>query len=172
MSDFYLIAEIKSAYGSDGFVSIISHSNRRERFFELNKVYIEVFNSKKEFFVETVKIINELILIKFKNFNNINDIDFLIGKNLYVDNDNLVKLEDNSFFIHDLIGSQVFRKSILYGKIIDVLLLPANDVFVIKNLAGEEELIPAILDYIEGFDAEKKILTLKPEGDIYDTDED
>ena len=172
MSDFYLIAEVKSAYGNDGFVSIISHSNRRERFFELDKVYIEVFNSKKEFLVETVKIKNDLILIKFKNFNNINDIDFLIGKNIYVDNDSLVKLEDNSFFVHDLIGSQVFRKNKLYGKIIDVLLLPANDVFVLQNLAGEEELIPAIFDYIEGFDAKNKILTLKSEGDIYDTDKD
>ena len=44
----------------------------------------------------------------------------LVGKEIYVDNDNLVKLPDNYFFVHDLVGSSVFRNNEYFGKILDV----------------------------------------------------
>jgi 16S rRNA processing protein RimM len=172
LSDYYLIAEINSAYGNDGTVSIISHSDKQERFFNLKNVFIEVFGLKKEFLIEKVLNKKGQILIKFKNFNNKNEVDFLIGKKIFVDEGNLVKLEDNEYFIHDLIGSRVFRNNTFFGEVIDVLLLPANDILVIRNLAGEEELIPVIHDYIDYFDVQKKELTLKPGGDIYEKNED
>lgn len=172
MSDLYLIAEIKAAFGNEGFVSVISHSDKQERFFELKKVLIDVFGGKKEFFIEEVLFNKEVCLLKFKNFNSDKAVDFLIGKEIFVDEENLIKLETNEYFVHDLIGSRVIRNNEDFGVIIDVLLLPANDVIVIKNQNGEEEMLPLIFDYLESFDAKNKVLTLKPGGDIYDKNED
>ena len=50
--------------------------------------------------------------------------------------------------------------------------MPANDVYVVKDNSGNEVLIPAVNDFVEKFDPDKKIMKLKPGEDLYDTDED
>ena len=42
---------------------------------------------------------------------------------------------------------------------------------LLKNITGNEILIPAIRTFIESFDSEKKIMILKPGEDLYDEDE-
>ncbi len=170
MNEFYLIAKILSVYGNEGFVKILSYTDFPERFFDLKEVYLDFFDDKKEFFVEKVKKKKDTFLLKFKNFNSASETEILIGKEIFVDKENLIKLPENYFFVHDLIGSKVFRNDVLLGVIKDVLKYPANDVYLIDNL-GEEILIPAAFEFIQSFDPEKKILVLKPGDALYD-DED
>ena len=172
MSDFYLIAEIKSVYGKKGFVSVISYTDFPEHFFNLRKVYIELFNDKKEFFVEEVKQIKNFFSIKFKNFNSDKDVEFLSGKKVFIEAKDIVSLSKDTFFIHDLIGSKVFRNDELIGTIEDVLCLPANDVYVIKDILNKEILIPAVKEFVLSFDSVNKVLILQPGGKIYEDDED
>ncbi len=171
MNEFFLIAKIISAYGKEGFVKILSYSDFPERFFNLKQVYIDFFDDKKEFLVEKILQQNDSFLLKFKNFDSASDVEILCGKELFVDKKNLIKLPENYYFIHDLIGSKVFRNNAELGIIKDVLSYPANDVYVIESL-GKEILIPAALEFIESFDPERKILVLKPGDELYEDDED
>ena len=171
MSDFFLIAKIVSLKGKDGFVNIISHSDFPDRFYKLDKVYIDFFNDKKEFFVEKVVAQKKQIAFKFRNFDSDKDAQVLIGKDVFVDEEKAIKLPEGSYFVHDLIGSKVFRNGEEFGSLKDVLRFPANDVYVIIDTLGEEILIPAVKDYIESFDREKKILVIKPGDEIYEDDE-
>ena len=171
MSDFFLIAKIVSLKGKDGFVNIISYSDFPDRFYKLDKVYIDFFNDKKEFFVEEVLEQNKQIAFKFRNFDSDKDAQVLIGKDIFVDEEKVIKLPEGSYFVHDLIGSKVYRNGEEFGSLKDVLKFPANDVYVIIDMLGEEILIPAIKDYIESFDREKKILVIKPGDEIYEDDE-
>jgi 16S rRNA processing protein RimM len=185
VSEYFLVAKIVSVYekpglpkdkfvpgsGREGFVKIFSYSDFPERFFNLKRVYIDFYGEKKEFYIERVEKVKSFILLKFKNFDTGNDASALVDKEIFVDKDNLVKLPENYFFVHDLIGSSVYRNNLFFGKIKDVLSYPANDVYVIEN-NGEEILIPAVPDYVETFDPEKKILVLKPGDELYDNDED
>ena len=171
MSDFFLIAKIVSLKGKDGFVNIISHSDFPDRFYKLEKVYIDFFNDKKEFFVEKVVEQKKQIAFKFRNFDSDKDAQVLIGKDVFVDEEKAIKLPEGSYFVHDLIGSKVFRNGEEFGSLKDVLRFPANDVYVIIDTLGEEILIPAVKDYIESFDREKKILVIKPGDEIYEDDE-
>ena len=170
MKDFFLIAKIVSIYGREGFVRISSFSDFPERFLSLQKVYIDFFEDKKEFFVQEVRKHKNDFLLKFQNFDNNSEVDILIGKEIFVDDNDVVKLPENYFFIHDLIGSKVFRNNSEFGVIKDVLTYPANDVYVIDN-KGKEILIPAALEFIESFDHINKIMVLKPGGDFYEDDE-
>lgn len=95
----------------------------------------------------------------------------LIGKEILVDQEHLVRLSQNQFFIHDLIGSSVYRNDKLLGRIDDVLSLPANDVYVIIDANANEILIPAVKALIRSFDPEKKEMILEPGDDLYETDE-
>lgn len=184
MIEYFLIARIVSIFekpritqgksvfrsAKEGFVKIFSYSDFPERFFNLKKVYIDFFGEKKEFWVERVEKINDSVLLKFRNFDTAGDVSVLVGKEIFVDNENLIKLPDNYFFVHDLLGSEVFRNNEFFGKIKDVLSYPANDVYVIEN-NGVEILIPAVPDYLESFDPDKKILVLKPGDELYENDE-
>lgn len=171
MSDFYLIAEIKKIFSEDGFVQIKSYSDFPERFFELNKVFIEVFGNKKKFIVEDVQQHKSNFLLKFKGFSSAESIDFLIGAKVFVDETDVVKPDESTFFIHDLIGSDVYYRGEFFGKLNDVLQLPANDVYVVNHEQNGESLVPALKSTIDKFDAENKKLYLNDEFEFeYDED--
>jgi len=171
VDDLFLIAEVKSVYGTEGFVIIDSFSDFSDRFLKLESVFIEFFGSSKELVVENVKTINGKYAIKFKGFDSKSSADLLIGKKIYVNNESVVKLSDDTYFIHDLIGSQVYKGSEFLGSLEDVLIMPANDVYLIKDLKGKKILVPAIKDYIKSFDPKTKKLDLIPDCDLLYDDE-
>jgi 16S rRNA processing protein RimM len=171
VSDFFLIATIDSVFGKDGFVKIISHSDFPDRFYRLEQVYIDFWGDKKELFVERVLERKKSITLKFRNFDNDRDVQVLVGKDVFVNEKNVIRLPEGSFFVHDLLGSRVYRNNKEFGTLKDVLRSPANDVYVIENMNGEEILIPAVQDYIESFNRENKTLVIKPGNKIYEDDE-
>ena len=165
MPEFFLIAKIQSAFNKEGFVRIFAYSDFPERYFNLHKVYIDFSGIKKEFYVEKIKKEKDFFIFKFKNFNSDSDVEVLSGRDIFVDEYDVVELPADQYFIHDIIGSSVYRNEILVGKIVDVMVLPANDVYVM-DADGKEILIPAIKEFIEKFIPSEKKLFLVPEADI------
>ncbi len=172
MSDHFLIAEIKSAFGVNGLVVIDSFSDFKERFFDLKKVYIEIFGNKKQFIVDEAKLIDNKIVLKFAGFNSNSDVNILLGKKVFVDEENLVRPDSDTFFIHDLVNSQVFRNDCKIGIVEDILVLPANDVIIVAGNNSRRILIPAIKDFVKSFDAKAKRLDLVNECELLYDDED
>ncbi len=166
-----MVARITSVADKKGFVKIYSYSDFPERFFSLNEVYIDFFDSKKKFIVEEVKKIKNDFFLKFRNFDSANDTRILLDKEIFVNEKDAVKLPEKVFFVHDLLDSKVFRNEKLFGIIKDVLSYPANDVYVIEDVNGGEVLLPALSELIESFDPENKVMILKPGGSFYE-DED
>ncbi|MCH7772931.1 MAG: 16S rRNA processing protein RimM [Bacteroidetes bacterium] len=162
MKDYFLIAKVTSLFGRNGFVKIELFSNFSEYLNELDKVFIDFWGDKKVFYVEEVKHVGNTFALKFKNFNDERDAGVFIGRDLFVAKDDFVNLPVNTFSFNDLIGSKVFQGSAGIGVITDVFTTPANDVIVIKK-DNKEFLLPLVLEFIEEFDPEKKILILKKE---------
>lgn len=171
MSDFFLIARISSVVGTDGFVKIELFSDFPDRFLKLKKVFIDFFNDKKELKIQAVKKSKDSYLLKFENFDSNKEVDILVGKDLLIEENDVLKLPVDYAFIHDIIGSVVLKNDTKIGEVTDMIILNSNNVYVIKENNGNELLIPAINDYVEKFDSEKKILILKPIENIYDEDE-
>jgi 16S rRNA processing protein RimM len=170
VKDYFLIAKIISVYGKDGYLKILSYSDFPDRFADLKKVYIDFFGDKKIFNVEKVLRKKDSFYIKFVNFNTAEDAGILIGKEIYIDEKEAVELPEFTYFVHDLIGSEVMEEGKNLGKIKDVLSYPANDVYVIEASDGKELLLPALKDMILRFDPAEKILVLKPGSSLYDED--
>ena len=172
MSDYFLIAKVVSSFGRNGRVKIISYSGVKERFFQLDEIFVDFFEDKKSLKVEYVEEGKDCFFVKFKNFDSDVESEILIGKNIYVNEKDLVKLPKDHFFIHDMIGSNVFCNDVKIGIIKDVLNLPANDVYVISDLDNNERLIPAVSDFVEKFDVNEKILVLKKLDEYYKEDDE
>ena len=172
MKEFFLISEIKAVRKSDGFVSLKSYTDEAERFYNLEEVYIDVYGEKRLFYIDAVKVAGNDIFVKFQNFESDYDVEFLVGKKMYVDSESLVELPEDTYFVHDLIGSRVIRGYEEFGSLREVLNLSCHDVYVIDKPDGKEILIPAVKDFVLGFDEKEKILSLNPEADLGEIDED
>ena len=166
-----MVARISSTADKKGFVKLYSYSDFPERFLSLKEVYIDFFETRKKFFVEEVKELKGDFFIRFKNFNTDKDTKILFNKEIFVEEKDVVKLPEKVYFVHDLLGSKVFRNGKLFGKINDVLPYPANDVYVIEDVKGGEILLPALSELIESFDPGNKVMVLKP-GESFYEDED
>jgi 16S rRNA processing protein RimM len=171
LENFFLIAGISSAFDADGFVKIKSFSDFPDRFFLLDKVYIDIFGDYREFIIEDVQKIENYFILKFKNFDSGVDVEFLIGSTVFVNKKDVVKLDDDTFFIHDLIGCKVFFNEKFFGNVVDVLSLNSSDVYVIHDDDGKERLIPAISQFIDNVNIKEKTINLCLDFDEFSDDE-
>ncbi len=171
MEDYFLIAKIISVFNADGFMKVKSHSDFPERFFLLDKIYIDIFGDRRLFFVEDVDRIGGNFILKFKNFDSDRDVEFLIGSTIFVNKKDVVELEKDTHFIHDLIGCKVFFSTKFFGKVVDVLSLTSNDVYVVENENGEQKLIPVISEVILDINIKEKVINLKKDFDEFSDDE-
>lgn len=170
--DYYLIARIDQLYGKDGFVSLNLFTDYPERFFDLKKVYIDFWGDKKTFHIENVKDVKGRILIKLNNFSTPRELEVLLGREVFVTEENVIQLPEDHFFVHDLIGSEVIIGEERYGIVKDILKTKANDVLVILTGDKEEKMIPFVLNYIEKFDAARKKLVLNISKEFFEYDKD
>ena len=172
MIDFFLVAEVKFVADTSGYVSVLPFSDFADEFGRLKKVYIDVFGAKRIFFIEDVFFNEKSILLKFKNIDSEKDAKYLVGKKIYIDNTSALVLDENTFYIHDLINSRVVFSGEFFGTLVDVMRLPANDVYVIQHKDGKEILIPAVSEFIDSFNSGLKELKLKNACEIFLNDED
>lgn len=95
--------------------------------------------------IEQVKFFKNMVILKFKEFNDINEIEKYKGKDLLIPRDQAVELAPGENFIVDLIGLRVVTdEGEDFGTLKDVLLTGANDVYVIEGKDGKEYLFPVI----------------------------
>ena len=162
MSDLCIIGKITRAYGLGGKVCVKPITSFVERFEKLKRVYIgkDPINVT-EVNVSKVTIRDKDIVVKFKGFEDRNKAESVVGMFIYIPEDELVELPEDSFYVHDLIGLKVFdTHGNKLGVISDVWLLPANDVYVVES-KGKEILIPAIADVVKEVDLEKRRMVVE-----------
>ncbi len=157
MEQLMEIGQIVNTYGIKGYLKIVPYTDDITRFEKLESIYIEVKKELKDFIIEDVKYSKNLVLLKLKGIDDINSAE--IYKNCYIKipRSQAVKLPENSYFIVDLIGLNVYTDNDEeLGNIIDVFSTGANDIYVVKNELGKQVLLPAISDVIKKVDIQNK----------------
>lgn len=157
MEQLMEIGQIVNTYGIKGYLKIVPYTDDITRFEKLESIYIEVKKELKDFIIEDVKYSKNLVLLKLKGIDDINSAE--IYKNCYIKipRSQAVKLPEDSYFIVDLIGLNVYTdKGEELGNIIDVFSTGANDIYVVKNELGKQVLLPAIGDVIKNVDIKNK----------------
>ena len=139
-----------------------------DRFVVGLNVFIDVFGDRKLFIIEDVINDKGKVYLKFQNFDSSDSIDFLINKKIFVKEEDLVKLEADTYFVHDLIGCKVYKDLKFFGYLNEVYSLPANDVYVVDDEKGEEILIPAIEKYVKSINIKDKRIDISGEFDFED----
>lgn len=119
-------------------------------------MYLDTGREKKLLTISSVKFFKQFVILKFKEFDNINDVEPFRKKSLLVTREQAVPLEEDEYFIADLIGLRVITdEDKVLGELTDVLETGANDVYQVTDENGKEILLPAIKDCILSVDLEK-----------------
>ncbi len=108
MENLLEIGQIVNSYGIKGFLKVVPYTDDINRYSDLKTIYIEKDKKLEKMEIEEVKYHNKLVLLKLKGIDDINDT--LRFKNCYIkiDRKDAVKLPENSYFIVDLIGMEVY----------------------------------------------------------------
>lgn len=135
MQERLKIGQIVNTVGLKGFVRVVPYTDDNKRFELLKSVYLVDKKHYKKYDIEEVKYQKNLVLLKFKNINTIEQAEELRNLYIEIDRKDAVELPENSYFIVDLIGLEVYNIETkeLLGKIEDVFSTKSNDVYVIKS---------------------------------------
>ena len=145
MENLLRVGVITSAHGVRGEVKVFPTTDDNSRFKTLKHVLMDTGKEKTPLEIEHVKFFKNMVILKFKGFDNKNDVEMWRQRDLLITRDQAVELAPDENFIADLIGlTAVTDKGEVLGTLTDVLQTGANDVFVVKTEAGDEVLIPYI----------------------------
>ena len=155
MEDLLQIGVITTTHGVRGEVKVFPTTDDPKRFKKLKQVILDTGKEQTELEVAGARFFKNLVILKFKGIDNINDVEQYRQKSLYVTRENAVPLEENEYFIADLIGLKVVSdEGEELGELSDVLQTGANDVYVVSKENTPDLLIPAIRDCIKQVDIE------------------
>ena len=155
MEQLFRVGVIASTHGLKGEVKVYPTTDDQNKFNKLESVILDTGKEQLNLEIQQVRFFKKMAILKFKGIDNINDVEKYKGQSLYVTRENAVNLEDNEFYIADLIGMEVYSDDGRIGKLRDVILTGANDVYIVDFYDIGDVLIPAIGDCILGVDIEK-----------------
>ncbi len=160
--DYIKVGRIINTHGIKGEVKVFPLTDNVERFNDLKKAYLG--DNKLRVEIESVKYHKGLAIIKFKEFNNINDILQYKEQFIYIDEEDKVELPEGRYFIFDLVDCNVYdTEGNKLGIVTDVLQYAANDVYVVKDEEKNKTyLIPAVKEFIIEIDIHNKRIIIDP----------
>ncbi len=156
MEDLFRVGVIANTHGVQGEVKVFPTTEDPKRFDWLKEVLLNAGEEKIPLKIQKVRYFKNLVIVKFKGIDNINDIEKYKGMDLYVTRENAIPLEEDEYYIADIIGSEVNTEDgKFFGVLKDVLETGANLVYVVEQ-EGKEVLLPAIPDCVKDIDTEEK----------------
>ena len=158
----FRIGQIVNTQGLTGEVRVYPYVDDINRFDDLESFYLNK-NFNEEFEVERVRYKGNMVIMKIKGIDSVELAEKLKTKNLYISRENSVDLDEDEFFIADLIGLEVFTVAgDKVGVLKDVLQYSANDVYVVKGDNDKEYIIPSTMKFVPEINLEDKKMIIDP----------
>ena len=158
--DKVYIGKIVSTHGIKGEIRIISDFPYKDKVFKIgNKLIID----DKEYEIKTYRVHKHYDMVKLDEYNDINDVMFLMKKKVYFDKNNLL-LNDNEILDEELINYEVLTTTNKRG-IIKEIFLASKENKILRVLFDKEVLIPINSPMIKEINKkEKKVIVELIEG--------
>lgn len=160
MEDFFQVGIITSPHGVHGEVKVFPTTDDARRFKRLKEVILDTGKEQKPLEIESVKFFKQLVILKFRGIDNINDVEKYRKCPLLVTRKNAVPLGRDEYFVADLTGLKVLDEDgTEIGVLKDVMATGTNDVYVIDlngklRYQAQELLLPAIKQCVLEVDVE------------------
>ena len=161
MEDFLKVGVITTTHGVRGEVKVYPTTDEPERFLELDHVLLDTGKEFRDLEIKNVRFFKNLVILKFKGIDNINDIEKYKGHDLWIPREEGQELDEDEYYIADLLGLHVILDDgTEFGTLKNVMETGANDVYIIDTNAHGEVLVPAIRECIQDIDLVKNTMTI------------
>lgn len=153
------IGKIIGTFGIKGELKVYSESDFVEYRFRKN-ANITLISSKNslECTIFSFRYHNKNLLIKINDLNDINLVEKYVGYDIYADASDEPNLDENEYYIDDLVGINVYDEANNYiGKVEDFIEVPQGYIMEIRN-NSQKMLIPFVDEYVLEIDEEKMII--------------
>ena len=161
-NNYIEIGKVVNTFGIKGELKIVSESDFIDYRYAVGKtIYLKLRSLIKEVHVSSYRVHKGNILITIDKIFDINEVEKYIGAVVLADKNDVPPLEDGEFYIDDVVGLDAYdEKGKKIGTVVDVILIPANDLIEIELLNGKKELIPYVDEYILDITEDKIVVKL------------
>jgi len=159
-SNIIEIGRIKKSHGKDGKLIIPLDTDIEIEQLDLKFIIVEIHKKHIPYFIEEYSFKNEYLEVKFEDIDSPESARHLVGNYAFIESNDILKDSDKAFSFRELIGYSVSTTDHNeIGTIEDIL--ERSDQPLLKIMCKDEEiLIPAVEDFIEHFDRDKKSILL------------
>ena len=161
MVEYFEIGHISNTHGLKGEMKVRPFTEDKKRYEELKKILINIKDEYKEYEIESVRYQKDIVLLKLKGVDDIDAAERLKNHYISIAREDAKNLQNNEYFIADLIGSEIFENEELIGILDDVFTAGASDVYVIKRKGKKDLLLPALKSIIKNVDVENKRINVE-----------
>lgn len=169
--DCFKLGHVSKLHGVKGEVVIVLDVDDTTRYKKLESVFIMINGQLVPFFIEGITIKNKQAIVKLDGINTTDLAGMINNMEVYLPLSLLPKLNDNTFYFHEIIGFAVNDKTHgNIGKVEAVLEFPGQNIIQVRDGNKNEILIPLRNEFIIKIDRENKSLDVNtPEGlvDVY-----
>jgi len=168
MLEYIKIGQIVNIHGVKGDVKIYPLTDNINRFKGLKEVYLQKKEGLELVQISSYKMLSDMVVLHIDGVETPEMAQKLRNTYLCVDREHTIKLPKNTWLICDLVGitvkTEADNKEL--GKISEVLQLGSNDVYVVKQEnGGEDILIPALKTVVKKVDIPEGLMIVElPEG--------
>ncbi len=162
MEKYVSIGKILNFHGIKGEAKV-GYTNENQ-IKSAKTVYMLDSKEKTELNISSIRFHKNFAIVKFKEINDINDLMEFKGQRIFVlKAEASKKLEKDEFLIQDLINCAVFNtENEKIGTVINIQTNSSQDLLNIKNLIGQEFLVPFVKEFFPEVDIKNKKITIKP----------
>lgn len=147
MKDYIKVGKLVNTHGVKGYIKCLPMTDDLERFEELEYIYTEKDNKKR--IINDVWYQKGIVYLKLENIDDMDSAESFKDTYISILEDQLRELPQDSYFLFDLEGMDVYSTEGDYiGEILDIFQTGANDVYEVKN-KNKSYLIPAIKDVVK-----------------------
>lgn len=165
MNEFFKVGQIVNTHGVKGEVKVMCLTDDPQNFKRYKKVFVE----DKWMNILGVKFQKDRVILKLEGINNMDEAETYKRKYVMVLRENEPELPEDTFYVVDLIGCNVFdTEGKDLGKVYDVIQTKNNDVYWIRE--PKELLIPVLRDIVLEVTPEEKKIVIRPVGEWQDED--
>jgi 16S rRNA processing protein RimM len=164
-----LIGKVVATHGIKGQLRVVPYSGNAESILLQRTIILKGSNGDSDSYeVADSSIHGKKVIISLRSFNNINQVEHLVGREIFVKREQLPELPDGEYYWCDLIGLKVQTvRGDYLGELSDILAAGGNDVYMVRA-GGKEYLIPAVEDIVTDINIVEGTMTVDPPEGLLD----
>jgi len=164
-----LLGKILATHGIKGQLRVAVYSGDFATILSLGSLMLKGPDGRIETFEVSASIVHgKKLIVSFKEYENINQVLHLVGREIYTTREQMPELSEGEFYWSDLLGLKVVTDGgESLGVVVDIIVTGSNDVYVVKD-GKREYLIPALADVVLEINLDEGIMKVSPPEGLLD----